>query len=112
MTGGLLRGHDGSLVGDSVTATLRDLRLDLAFIGLSGWDDDGAPMDFDIDKIAVKRIAIARARDEIDEARMLLAQGGQRAQHRVDALARFEPRERREGRLSGSFEHGAEYRHH
>ena len=50
VTGGLLRGHDGSLVGDSVTATLRDLRLDFAFIGLSGWDDDGAPMDFDIDK--------------------------------------------------------------
>jgi DeoR family transcriptional regulator, glycerol-3-phosphate regulon repressor len=65
VAGGLLRGHDGSLVGDSVTATLRDLRLDLAFIGLSGWDDDGAPMDFDIDKIAVKRIAIARAREAI-----------------------------------------------
>ena len=65
VTGGILRGHDGSLVGDSVTATLRDLRLDFAFIGLSGWDDDGAPMDFDIDKIAVKRIAIARAREAI-----------------------------------------------
>jgi len=65
VAGGLLRGHDGSLVGDSVTATLRDLRLDLAFIGLSGWDDDGAPMDFDIDKIAVKRVAIARAREAI-----------------------------------------------
>jgi DeoR family glycerol-3-phosphate regulon repressor len=65
VAGGLLRGHDGSLVGDSVTATLRDLRLDFAFIGLSGWDDDGAPMDFDIDKIAVKRIAIARAREAI-----------------------------------------------
>ena len=65
VTGGLLRGHDGSLVGDSVTATLRDLRLDIAFIGLSGWDDDGAPMDFDIDKIAVKRVAIARAREAV-----------------------------------------------
>jgi DeoR family transcriptional regulator, glycerol-3-phosphate regulon repressor len=65
VAGGLLRGHDGSLVGDSVTAMLRDLRLDLAFIGLSGWDDDGAPMDFDIDKIAVKRIAITRAREAI-----------------------------------------------
>jgi DeoR family glycerol-3-phosphate regulon repressor len=43
----------------------RDLRLDLAFIGLSGWHDDGAPMDFDIDKIAVKRIAITRAREAI-----------------------------------------------
>ena len=61
VTGGSLRGADGSLVGEGTTALLRDLRFDLAFIGLSGWDDDGAPMDFDLDKIAVKRIAIARA---------------------------------------------------
>jgi DeoR family transcriptional regulator, glycerol-3-phosphate regulon repressor len=65
VAGGLLRGHDGSLVGDSVTGMLRDLRLDLAFVGLSGWDDDGAPMDYDMDKIAVKRVAIARAREAV-----------------------------------------------
>jgi DeoR family glycerol-3-phosphate regulon repressor len=65
VAGGSLRGRDGSLVGDSVTASLRELRLDIAFIGLSGWDDDGAPMDFDIDKIAVKRTALARARSAI-----------------------------------------------
>lgn len=62
VTGGSLRGADGSLVGDGATALLRDLRFDLALIGLSGWDEDGAPMDFDLDKIAVKRVAIARAR--------------------------------------------------
>lgn len=61
VTGGSLRGADGSLVGDSTTALLRDLRFDLALIGLSGWDDDGTPMDYDLDKIAVKRIAISRA---------------------------------------------------
>lgn len=61
VAGGRLRGADGSLVGDSVTAWLRELRFDVALIGLSGWDDDGAPMDFDIDKIAVKRTAIDRA---------------------------------------------------
>jgi DeoR family transcriptional regulator, glycerol-3-phosphate regulon repressor len=61
VTGGSLRGADGSLVGDGATALLRDLRFDLALIGLSGWDEDGAPMDFDLDKIAVKRTAIDRA---------------------------------------------------
>ena len=65
VTGGSLRGADGSLVGDATTALLRDLRFDLALIGLSGWDEDGAPMDFDLDKIAVKRIAIARARQTL-----------------------------------------------
>ena len=65
VTGGSLRGADGSLVGDATTALLRDLRFDLALIGLSGWDEDGAPMDFDLDKIAVKRTAIARARQTL-----------------------------------------------
>jgi DeoR family transcriptional regulator, glycerol-3-phosphate regulon repressor len=65
VTGGTLRGADGSLVGEGATALLRDLRLDLALIGLSGWDEDGAPMDFDLDKIAVKRLAIARSRRTI-----------------------------------------------
>ena len=65
VTGGNLRGADGSLVGDTTTALLRDLRFDLALIGLSGWDEDGSPMDFDLDKIAVKRTAIARAQQTL-----------------------------------------------
>ncbi len=65
VTGGALRGPDGSLVGDGATAMLRELRFDVALIGMSGWDDDGAPMDFDVDKIAVKRVAIARASQAI-----------------------------------------------
>lgn len=65
VTGGSLRGADGSLVGDGATALLRDLRFDLALIGISGWDEDGAPMDFDLDKIAVKRTAISRARQTL-----------------------------------------------
>jgi len=44
---------------------LRELRFDVALIGLSGWDEDGAPMDFDLEKIAVKRIAVARARQSL-----------------------------------------------
>ena len=65
VTGGSLRGADGSLVGDATTALLRELRFDVALIGLSGWDEDGSPMDFDLEKIAVKRTAIARARQTL-----------------------------------------------
>lgn len=65
VTGGSLRGADGSLVGDATTALLRELRFDVALIGLSGWDEDGSPMDFDLEKIAVKRAAIGRARQTL-----------------------------------------------
>ncbi|MGJ3262701.1 MAG: DeoR/GlpR family DNA-binding transcription regulator [Salinarimonas sp.] len=61
--GGQLRGPDGSLVGAEALEALARLRLDTALIGCSGFDDDGAPMDFDPDKVALKRLAVARARE-------------------------------------------------
>lgn len=60
--GGALRGPDGSLVGPETLEALGRLRLDAALIGCSGFDTDGAPMDFDPDKVAVKRLAAERAR--------------------------------------------------
>lgn len=60
--GGILRGADGSLIGDATGEMLARFRFDIAFIGLSGFDSDGAPMDFDMQKVAVKRVAISRAR--------------------------------------------------
>lgn len=65
VAGGSLRGSDGSVVGEVTNALLRDVRFDFALIGLSGWDEDGAPMDFDMDKIAVKRTVISRARQTL-----------------------------------------------
>lgn len=60
--GGQLRGADGSLVGERVVERLNALRLDVALIGCSGIEPSGAVMDFDAQKIAVKRAAIAAAR--------------------------------------------------
>lgn len=60
--GGRLMGPDGSLAGAQTVESLRLLRLDLAIVACSGFDADGAPMDFDPEKIAVKRTACARAR--------------------------------------------------
>lgn len=60
--GGVLRGSDGSLVGGETVRELGRFALDLAVIACSGFDARGAPMDFDGEKIAVKRAAIAAAR--------------------------------------------------
>ena len=62
VTGGLIHGADGSLVGDGVTATIQRFKFDVAVIGCSGFDDDGAVMDFDIQKVGVKKAAMANAR--------------------------------------------------
>ncbi len=62
VVGGLVRGADGSLVGDTAIANLGPFKFDCAVIGLSGFDDDGALMDFDMQKVAVKQAAIANAR--------------------------------------------------
>lgn len=59
--GGTARGADGSLVGAGTVAAIGDIHFDCTFLGYSGFDDDGALMDFDLDKIAVKQAALRRA---------------------------------------------------
>jgi DeoR family glycerol-3-phosphate regulon repressor len=81
--GGTVRGSDGSLVGAATLAGVAEFRFDLAVIGCSGFDHDGAPMDFDLDKIEVKRAAIARA-----SASIIVADAGK---HARAALARIAP---------------------
>lgn len=85
VAGGTVRGSDGSLVGATTLAGIAEFRFDLAVIGCSGFDRDGAPMDFDLDKIAVKRAAMVRA-----AASVVVADAGKHA--RV-ALARIAPAE-------------------
>ena len=65
VTGGFVHGADGSMVGESVGRSLRDLRPDVAVIAYSGFDDDGALMDFDLQKVAVKQMMIAQARSAL-----------------------------------------------
>lgn len=63
--GGAVRGADGSLAGEATVAAIRRFRFDVAVIGYSGFDEDGALMDFDIEKVAVKQAAMARSRQTI-----------------------------------------------
>jgi DeoR family glycerol-3-phosphate regulon repressor len=60
--GGTLRGADGSLVGGDAVWALGGIALDVAVIACSGFDAAAAPTDFDPEKIALKRAAIAAAR--------------------------------------------------
>ena len=45
---------------DSI-ASITGFRFDYAILGMGGFDDDGAPMDFDLEKIAVRQAAISRS---------------------------------------------------
>lgn len=63
--GGILRGVDGSLVGDLALEAVRRFRFDIAVIGCSGFDDDGSVMDFDLHKITIKRVAAELSRRAI-----------------------------------------------
>ncbi len=65
VTGGSVRGANGSLVGSVTTESLKMFRVDYAVIGFGGFDDDGAPMDFDLEKIAVRQVALAHSRHGI-----------------------------------------------
>ncbi|MEM5471850.1 DeoR/GlpR family DNA-binding transcription regulator [Hoeflea sp. AS60] len=59
-----VEGRDGSLVGEEIMLSLAALRVDFALIGCSAVDKDGRVMDFDLSKIAVKKAAMAAARQK------------------------------------------------
>lgn len=61
VTGGSLRGPDGALTDEWTNEAIARFRFDVAVLGFSGIDDDGALMDFDLAKVAVKRAAATRA---------------------------------------------------
>ncbi len=65
VTGGLVRGTDGSLVGDAAAKALAPIAVDLAVVGCSGFAPDGSPMDFDPQKVAIKQSALGSARSAI-----------------------------------------------
>lgn len=62
---GRVAGPDGSVTGEETVLALRRLRLDYAFVSCSGIEPGGTVMDFDLGKIAVKRSAMAVARQAV-----------------------------------------------
>lgn len=84
---GEVRTPDGALTGGGTVAAIARHRFDVAVIGLSGFDEDGAPMDFDHEKVAVKQAAIARAGMVIAVADA--SKFGRGALVRIEPAARF-----------------------
>ena len=61
LLGGKMAGRDGSVVGLEAVSLIGDVNLDYAVIGCSTIDGNGRVMDFDLDKIAIKRSAMKAA---------------------------------------------------
>lgn len=61
LTGGSLRGTNASLVGEHAKQTLAGLRFDYLVSSFGGFDPEGEPMDFDPEKIALRRIAMSNS---------------------------------------------------
>ncbi|MEO1702785.1 MAG: DeoR/GlpR family DNA-binding transcription regulator [Pseudomonadota bacterium] len=62
---GRVAGRDGSIVGTDAVNVIRDVSIDYALVGCSTIDDNNRVMDFDLDKIAIKRAAMAAARKSL-----------------------------------------------
>ncbi len=65
VAGGQVRGADGSLVGEAAAKAMSRLAVDIAFLACSGFADDGSPMDFDPQKVAIKTAVLANARSAV-----------------------------------------------
>ena len=62
--GGLVRHRDGGIVGESALDFMRQFKVDIAIIGISGIDaEDGALLDYDFREVQVSRQIIASARE-------------------------------------------------
>lgn len=65
LTGGLLRGPNGSLVGDVTIQQISLFEVDFSVTSFAGFDSNGTPMDFDMQKIAVRRASLEHSRQAI-----------------------------------------------
>ena len=65
LTGGVVRQHDGAIVGDEAVAFIRRFKADYAVIGASALDEDGAILDYDMREVAVARAIVENARRTI-----------------------------------------------
>lgn len=65
IAGGFVRQSDGGIVGEATTEFLKQFRLDIGVIGISGIDEDGALLDFDYQEIRSAQAIIQNSRTVI-----------------------------------------------
>lgn len=62
IAGGVVRRQDGGIVGDAAVDLIRQFKVDLAIIGVSAIDADGALLDYDYREVKVAQAIMANAR--------------------------------------------------
>ncbi len=62
IAGGVVRRSDGGIVGEATTDFLKQFRLDIGVIGISGIDEDGTLVDFDYQEIRSAQAIIQNSR--------------------------------------------------
>ncbi|UYN99179.1 MAG: DeoR/GlpR transcriptional regulator [Devosia sp.] len=65
IAGGVVRPSDGGIVGEAAVDFIRQFKVDIAVIGVSAIDPDGALLDFDYREVKVAQAIIANARQVI-----------------------------------------------
>lgn len=63
VAGGVVRGRDRGIVGEAAVDFIRQFRVDIALIGISGIEPDGTLRDFDYREVRVAQTIIEHARE-------------------------------------------------
>lgn len=62
VAGGIVRARDGGITGESAVQFIRQFKMDIGIIGISGIDPDGTLLDFDFKEVHVARTIIENSR--------------------------------------------------
>ena len=63
VVGGVVRGRDQGIVGEAAVDFIRQFKVDIAVIGISGIETDGSLRDYDYREVKVSQTIIAQARE-------------------------------------------------
>ena len=63
VVGGVVRGRDHGIVGEAAVDFIRQFKVDIALIGISGIEADGSLRDYDYREVKVSQTIIAHARE-------------------------------------------------
>ncbi len=63
VVGGMVRGRDQGIVGEAAVDFIRQFKVDIALMGISGIESDGTLRDYDYREVTVSKTIIAQARE-------------------------------------------------
>lgn len=63
VVGGVVRGRDQGIVGEAAVDFIRQFKVDIALIGISGIESDGSLRDYDYREVKVSQTIISHARE-------------------------------------------------